>query len=313
MKGIIAVIFSTLLFAPAAMALDIEPLDTDPARSTFIEGYEAAAAKDTKKAREKFEQALQEAASIKARNKAEEEFAESARLQIAFFSNYFLAMIDSEGGDNNSAVKRLEAMFENEKACNAKVFFIYPVKGGMNEPMSKADDLRTFLNKAADLHTRTRLACFGSKGRGYAFLGVQYRAREEYQKSADMLTKFIDMKPKEGVEYALYLRAEDYVFLNRYKEAIADLDRVLAKNPRHANGLAVRCAAKLNVYRTGGRKDKDILLNAEKDCNAAATIEPGNGIVKVYRTYMNRYLDELRTGKRMEEEDLSDLGEYFGK
>ena len=49
MKGIIAVIFSTLLFAPAAMALDIEPLDTDPARSTFIEGYEAAAAKDTKK------------------------------------------------------------------------------------------------------------------------------------------------------------------------------------------------------------------------------------------------------------------------
>jgi tetratricopeptide (TPR) repeat protein len=303
MKSIMAVIFATLLFAPAAMALD-----AGHASSTFMEGYDAVEAKDAKKAREKFEQALRETASIKAReDKSDEAFAESERLQVTFFSNCFLAMIDGGEGNSNAAVKRLEAMFDNEKACIAKVFVILPVKGGkevlkemavaLGSETRNKDDLSKSIKKAAEMMVRTKSACFECKGRGYVFLGSQYRAREEFQKSADMLTKFIDAKPKEGVEYALYVRAEDYVFLNRNEEAIADLDRVLAKNPRHANSLAVRCAAKLIIYRTGGRKDKDILLSAEKDCNAAATIDPGNGIVKVYRSDMNKYLDELRTGK----------------
>lgn len=304
------------LFASAAPALDLYP-----AMATFEEGYAAVEAKDLKKAKERFLQAVKEAPSMGQRDKQPDAETAAARTQILFFSNFFLATIANEERDTNRAAEHLESMLENESACGSKVFYVMPVKGWQdlkkNEAKSPGEGFNKFvdlamkgLNKFAELNVAMRQKCNEGTQQAYLFLGSLYRSKNEFQRSADMLTKFIQSKPKESLANALALRAQDLFFLKRYPEALADIDPVVNSNPRYADGLAWRCLIKVVQYQIEGKKDKDLLFAADKDCKAAEKIEPSNAIAAEYRPDVDRYLEEIRPGKK-KQDDKEGMAEFF--
>lgn len=114
----------------------------------------------------------------------------------------------------------------------------------------------------------------------------QHYARKEFQKSVDVLTKFIESKPKTGIENAYYWRALCYKNLMKFKLVIPDLDMIIPKSveaikdKQFADPLATRCSAKLGIYTDEGEKDQALLLSAKKDCEAASRLDPNDVGIK---------------------------------
>jgi hypothetical protein len=145
--------------------------------------------------------------------------------------------------------------------------------------------------------------------RGYGFLGEQYYAKREYAKAAETMTRLIDLKPKQGMENALFARAVSNFHLRRHSAVVTDLDvlipdRERAKDPKYAAALGMRCVAKVLGNRDScaapDAKQKEIILSAEKDCAAAKKLDPNNGFVREYGPDLDDCLQELKTGKKLD-------------
>jgi hypothetical protein len=298
-----------LLCAGSAAALDLEP-----ARTTFEEGYAAVEARDLEKAKERFRRALDETTRMGAKDGQPDASTAIARTQIRFFAHYYLGTIASEERDTNRAAKHLESMLENESACGEKAFFVLPVPGSRQPPPAGLDTLDEAVaamnSRAFDDHAKrsvlTRQRCHDARRRAYAFLSTVYRSARQHDRSADMLTRYIESKPTEGLDNALAARAGEYFLLRRFGEALADLDQVLARNARFAGGLALRCAVRVTQYKAGGEKDRALLAAADGDCQAAAKIEPSNAVAQDYAAEIAEHRDEARPGRKIADEDPGD-------
>jgi hypothetical protein len=309
MKAAGAVVVA-LLCAGSAVALDLEP-----ARTTFQEGYAAAETRDREKAKDRFRRALDETDRMGAKDSQADANTAIARTQIRFFAHHLLGTIASEEGDAKLAAKHLESMLEYESACGEKAFYVLPVPGSRQAPPGGPDTLDGALealnSEAFDDFARrsvlTRQRCHDARRRAYAFLSSVYRSARQHERSAEMLTRYIESKPAEGVDNALTARAGEYFLLRRFGEALADLDRVLARNARFAGGLALRCAVRVTQYKAGGEKDRSLLAAADEDCRSAEKIDPANVTAQDYRAEIAEYLEEKRTGRRSEGEHPGDL------
>ncbi len=267
--------------------------------------------KDKNQAKENFNASIQLALSAKIESEVSTEIPEEmqplvplpgeTRSQVLFFSNCYLAYIDTLEKQADPAAQHLETMLENKKACTSKRFNIFPSDAAQVEGKGENTQERSIhidINKVFQDNMQSMLKCFDCETKAYAFLGDYYYQKRDYSKSAYMLTEFLKGKPKKGArreyDYANKTRAADYFYLGKFKEAIADLDIVLASNPKDPNAYAMRFVSRLSAYQSERNKNKKMLYQAKEDYDKTLSLDPNNALAKEFQQDLKMLLKQAK-------------------
>lgn len=82
-------------------------------------------------------------------------------------------------------------------------------------------------------------------------------SEKKYYRALDLWAKVIDMRPDDDYNY--YKRFHVYLALQKYKEALADLDTALTHNPENEDALLQRAKLKMRLGQCE-ESEKDLLL-----------------------------------------------------